>query len=85
MVRNPRFAISCAYRPECCSLTAPNAPQQAMAGSLPSASDPIKELSTVIKCYPDSDASTLDTVAVYSKRPNGWKSIGNTKDEMKDI
>ena len=55
------------------------------AGSLPSASDPIKELSTVIKCYPDSDASTLDTVAVYSKRPNGWKSIGNTKDEMKDI
>ena len=55
------------------------------SGSLPTDSDPIKEIGTVIKCYPDSSSSSLDTIAVYSKRPNGWKSIGNTKDEMKDI
>ena len=55
------------------------------AGALPSESDPVKEVSTVIKCYPDSDASSLDSIAVYGKRPNGWKPIGNTTDEMKDI
>ena len=55
------------------------------SGSLPTDSDPIKEIGTVIKCYPDSSASSLATVTIYGKRPNGWKSIGNTKDEMKDI
>lgn len=52
---------------------------------LPSNTDPIKEVSKVIKCYPDSDREQLETVHVYNKRPSGWKSIGNTKDEMKDI
>ena len=55
------------------------------SGSLPTDADPIKEIGTVIKCYPDSSSDSLATVAVYGKRPNGWKSIGNTKDEMKDI
>ena len=52
---------------------------------IPSASDPVKEISTVIKCYPDSSASSLDTITIYAKRPSGWKQIGNTKSEMKDI
>lgn len=55
------------------------------SGSVPTDADPVKEIGTVIKCYPDSSASSLATIAVYGKRPNGWKSIGNTKDEMKDI
>ena len=55
------------------------------AGEVPSDSDPIKELSTVIVCYPDSNADSLTTIPIYSKRPNGWKSIGTTKNKMKDI
>lgn len=52
---------------------------------VPDVESPIKVVSTVIKCRPDSTASSLDTIQVYSLRPNGWKSIGNTKSEMKDI
>ena len=52
---------------------------------VPSASDPVKELSTVIKCYPDSEASSLNTIPIYGKRPSGWKKIGDTRSEMKDI
>ena len=37
IVKKPRSAIVCAYKPEHCSLTAPNGPQTAIAGSLPSA------------------------------------------------
>ena len=55
------------------------------SGSMPSDADPIKELGTVVKCYPDSSSSSLPTINVYGKRPNGWKRIGSTKDEMKDI
>jgi hypothetical protein len=42
-------------------------------------------VSTVIKCYPDSNASSLDSVRVTARRPSGWVSIGESKDEMKDI
>lgn len=52
---------------------------------LPTASDPIKPLGTTIKCFPDSTASSLDSIRVTAKRPNGWKEVGNTKSEMKDI
>ena len=55
------------------------------ASAVPSEASPIKEVSTVIKCYPDSDASSLDSVEIFARRPSGWKSIGNTKNEMKDI
>ena len=52
---------------------------------VPSESNPIKEISTVIKCYPNSNASSLDSVKVSALRPSGWKTIGESKDEMKDI
>jgi prepilin-type N-terminal cleavage/methylation domain-containing protein len=55
------------------------------ASDVPSESNPIREVSTVIKCYPDSNASTLDSVKVTALRPSGWKTIGESKDEMKDI
>ena len=53
---------------------------------VPTANDPVKELSSLtLKCYPDSDSGSLETVPITSKRPNGWKKIGDTKREMKDI
>lgn len=55
------------------------------SGDVPSNADPVKELSTVIKCYPDSSADSLPTVTIYGKRPKGWTKIGSTRDEMKDI
>ena len=55
------------------------------AGDLPTLNDPVKEISTPIVCYPDSSTRSLQTVRVLNKRPGGWKSIGNTKDEMRDI
>ena len=55
------------------------------ASDVPSQSQPIKNVSTVIKCYPDSNASSLDSVRVTARRPSGWVSIGESKDEMKDI
>ena len=53
---------------------------------VPTANDPIKELSSLtLKCYPDSDSGSLETVMITGKRPNGWKKIGDTKREMSDI
>ena len=52
---------------------------------LPDENNPVKSVGTVIKCYPDSNASTLDTVQVYTRRASGWKKVGDTKSEMKDI
>jgi prepilin-type N-terminal cleavage/methylation domain-containing protein len=55
------------------------------ASDVPSQSQPIKNVSTVIKCYPDSNASSLDSVRVTARRPSGWVSVGESRDEMKDI
>ena len=55
------------------------------SSDVPSQSQPIKNVSTVIKCYPDSNASSLDSVRVTARRPSGWVSVGESKDEMKDI
>ena len=55
------------------------------SSDVPSKSDPIKEVSRVVKCYPDSTASSLDSIQVTARRPSGWKEIGESKDEMKDI
>lgn len=52
---------------------------------VPDDSNPVKSVGTVIKCYPDTNSDTLDTIAVYSRRATGWKKIGDTKSEMKDI
>lgn len=62
-------------------------PDNYLFGSdVPTATDPIKELpSYTRKCFPDSDAESLETVPIYCRRPNGWKKIGDTKREMKDI
>ena len=55
------------------------------ASDVPSASSPIKSVSPVIKCLPDSNANSLDSVQITARRPSGWKQIGESKDEMKDI
>jgi hypothetical protein len=55
------------------------------SSDVPSQSQPIKNVSTVIKCLPDSNASSLDSVRVTARRPSGWVSVGESKDEMKDI
>ena len=55
------------------------------ASDVPSVSTPIKMVSPVIKCLPDSNASSLDSVQITARRPSGWKKIGESKDEMKDI
>jgi len=53
---------------------------------VPTANDPIKELSSLtLKCYPDSDSKTLETVPISGKRPDGWRRIGDSKREMNDI
>jgi len=54
-------------------------------GNLPSGTDPTKSLSTTVKCLPDSMASSLESIRITARRPNGWKEVGNTKSEMKDI
>ena len=54
-------------------------------GDLPNASNPIKPLGSPIKCFPDSTASSLESVRITAKRPNGWKAVGDTQREMKDI
>ena len=54
-------------------------------GDMPSPGDPIKPLNTTIPCYPDSTAQTLKSIRITAKRPNGWKEVGNTKRELKDI
>ena len=53
--------------------------------SVPSDSSPVREVGTVIKCYPDSNASSLDSIQITARRPDGWKKVGDTKSEMKDI
>lgn len=53
--------------------------------AVPSDSDPVREVGTVIKCYPDSNASSLDSIQITARRPDGWKKVGDTKSEMKDI
>lgn len=53
--------------------------------SVPSDSDPVREVGTVIKCYPVSNASSLDSIQITARRPDGWKKVGDTKSEMKDI
>ena len=55
------------------------------AGDVPTAADPVKELGTTIPCRPDSTAQTLNSIRITAKRPNGWKEVGNTKRELKDI
>ncbi len=55
------------------------------SGDMPTAADPIKVLGTTIPCRPDSTADTLNSIRITAKRPNGWKEVGNTKREMKDI
>jgi prepilin-type N-terminal cleavage/methylation domain-containing protein len=52
---------------------------------VPSKSNPIKDVSPVIKCLPDSNANSLESIQVSARRPSGWKKIGESKDEMKDI
>lgn len=52
---------------------------------VPDDSEPIKLVKEVIECTPESTGKSLKTVDICAKRPNGWKGIGSTKDEMKDI
>ena len=54
-------------------------------GDLPTENNPVRKLGTTVKCYPDSMASSLESIRISAKRPNGWKEVGNTKNEMKDI
>lgn len=83
--RNDNWEVGDAYGYEFARVRLPDNYIFGSAGEVPSDSDPIKELSRVIVCYPDSNASSLETIPIYSKRPNGWKSIGTTKNKMKDI
>ena len=54
-------------------------------GDIPTAEDPVKQLSTTIPCRPVSTAQTLNSIRITAKRPNGWKEVGDTKRELKDI
>lgn len=55
------------------------------ASDVPSEREPVKVVNDVIECTPRSTGSNLKTVKVYAKRPNGWKEVGDTQKEMKDI
>ena len=55
------------------------------ASDVPSEREPVKVVKDVIECTPRSTGSNLKTVKVYAKRPNGWKEVGDTQKEMKDI
>lgn len=51
----------------------------------PSGKDLVKMVGKVIECTPESNGSTLPSISISARRPAGWTSIGDTKDEMKDI
>ena len=55
------------------------------SSDLPSEREPMRVVNDVIVCTPKSTGKTLDTVTVTAKRPNGWKEVGDTQKEMKDI
>ena len=55
------------------------------ASDVPSDNEPVKLVKEVVECTPESTGKSLKTVDVCAKRPNGWKEVGSTKDEMKDI
>lgn len=78
----PNWKVGDAYGFEFAKIRLPD--NYIFGSQAPSQSDPVIEVKTV-KCFPDSDSTSLETVEVYGKRPNGWRKIGDTKSEMKDI
>lgn len=82
---NARWSVGDAYGYEFAKIRLPDNYIFGSASDEPSKSQPIKEVSTVIRCHPDSSASSLESVQVMARRPSGWTPIGNSKDEMKDI
>ncbi len=51
----------------------------------PSGNESMKMVGRVIECTPESNGSSLPSVSISVRRPSGWTSVGDTKDEMKDI
>jgi prepilin-type N-terminal cleavage/methylation domain-containing protein len=82
---NATWQVGDAYGYEFARIRLPDNYIFGSSSDVPSQSQPIKNVSTVIKCLPDSNASSLDSVRVTARRPSGWVSVGESKDEMKDI
>lgn len=82
---NASWSVGDAYGYEFARIRLPDNYIFGGASDVPTQTQPIREVSTVISCYPDSNASTLKSISVSARRPSGWKTIGESKDEMKDI
>ena len=52
---------------------------------VPSEKELVKVVNKVIECKPESNGTSLPPIDISARRPSGWTSIGDTKDEMKDI
>ena len=82
---NASWSVGDAYGYEFARIRLPDNYIFGVKSDLPDDNNPIKAVSTVIKCAPISTASQLHSVKVTARRPDDWKLIGESKDEMKDI
>lgn len=82
---NASWKVGDAYGYEFARIRLPDNYIFGKASDVPSESKPVVLVNDVIECTPQSTASSLKTVKVYAKRPNGWKEVGDTQKEMKDI
>lgn len=80
---NANWQVGDAYGFEFAKIRLPD--NYIFGSQVPSAAQPVVPVKPVIRCYPDSDSTSLETVDVYGRRPDGWRKIGSTKSEMKDI
>ena len=82
---NAKWTVGDAYGYEFARIRLPDNYIFGKTSDVPSDNQPVKLVKEVIECTPESTGKSLKTVDVCAKRPNGWKEVGSTKDEMKDI
>ena len=82
---NANWKVGDAYGYEFARIRLPDNYIFGKTSDVPTDNEPVKLVNEVIVCTPESTGGSLRKIDLCAKRPNGWKEIGNTKDEMKDI
>lgn len=82
---NASWEVGDAYGYEFARVRLPDNYIFGQSSDIPSDNQPVKIVKDVILCTPQSTGSNLKTVTISAKRPNGWKEVGDTQKEMKDI
>ena len=82
---NANWKVGDAYGYEFARIRLPDNYIFGSPSDVPSENEPVKMVKEVVECTPQSTGSSLKTVRISAKRPNGWKEVGDTQKEMKDI